>query len=1348
MLLPLVLLASWTLAQSVAPALPSPSSCVKRSIIVYTSDSSTYFATNVGTSSFPSTPIFCPNASVSTVVTTQPGSTVTVYSQATSAQQSADSQTSIDPIITDNGFEDGTSSPFNSSSGSSVTAEVVKGGRYEPHAGNNYLLISFNETSAAPERVRRQSRGPSASLVYNMTQMFSASAGTSYTLTAWAAVTEPADKPYCWLTICGDNDCSLADPITTNYTRFSYDYQSPIDESGAIATFEVACDTSAYVALDDVSVTNNALAANASIASASAESTATITVSSTVTVLQSQIYTQFETTTFVSGSEIVLTTSLPTTIYQTVNKPVTETRTVSTILVSTQTATTAVPQVLNITVSSVSTSTTTLTTILNSIVVSYQPSSVVETQYATSTALVTTTQPGVTPPASTIYQEPSTAYVTLDPSTLVTTLEQPIVTVTPQPVTLTFTPDAQTSTLVSYLDITDTISITLPQETAYITPSPVTNYVTPTLEPETTTIYVSVTLPPLIETLQINVTPAAETQIQTFTVSPGVETLQLTTTLPQNTVTLSITQTLDITDYEPTVTEFYTPIYVPPPPSGVPAVALARPTAIVGDVNGAPSSVDDVAYSVSLPANLTMYNQSSANIRLLGLVDLNWEYTNYNLPYGGNTGYGTSYPTCLQQPQPRTDTNGNVYPNSCFGDVVAFGLWDDLFIYQGTQQGIYYEVDGVAPSRRTSFEFYISHFSDQNQYYHFLMNFYEDRPNFVHYQYLNVSDYGVSATVGVQMSSAGLYNQFSYNQAVVCPGMELTFDTTPGVNSLSVDNPGNCSAPATPQGNNDDEESAPISGDNSAPIGHVGTTILQANPTFCPNISTSTLTSTVFEPTLTITLHQPISSAPQSGSTVITNNGFENGTAIPFNTSASTASVSAEVVQGGPYQPRTGDDYLLITFNDTASPTHKPTFNSSSGIDYTVTAWAAETANGDGDPQCSITICGDDDCSSSFALTTSYQEYSFVYQSPIDETSAVATFQLECPQSGYVALDDVSITSDTDSSGGGQVVPTTTTTTIYQTETIVQSQTFTQVETTTSISGSEVIFTTLVPTIVYTTINDPPTIETTTVSSLLLSTAIATTAVPQYVNITVSSVSTVTTTLTSTLSSTVISYQPSLVVVTDVVVTLRQPVVTITPEPITQTSMLDAQTSMLVSVLNLTETVSTILPQETTYLTADASTQYVTFTLPPDTTTIFISVTPPPVTEIVSVSVTLPAETQTEIQSLTLPAETQTVQVTQSLPDVTETVPVTESSIITQYGPTITETYASSEPSTIVELIFKLIFKFIFIFVKLIFLLLLFLRSSNPNKHLQHPLHRPLRLPSRQLPNQLHNRLPSRKYRA
>jgi hypothetical protein len=91
----------------------------------------------------------------------------------------------------------------------------------------------------------------------------------------------------------------------------------------------------------------------------------------------------------------------------------------------------------------------------------------------------------------------------------------------------------------------------------------------------------------------------------------------------------------------------------------------------------------------------------------------------------------------------------------------------------------------------------------------------------------------------------------------------------------------------------------------------VGTTTLGASPTFCPNVSISVRTTTVYEPRSTVTIQQP-SSAQQTTSTnvVLTNDGFENGTSSPFNSSASSSSVSAEVVQSGPYQPRTGDSYL------------------------------------------------------------------------------------------------------------------------------------------------------------------------------------------------------------------------------------------------------------------------------------------------------------------------------------------------------------------------------------------------------------------------------------------------------
>ncbi|KAI4849546.1 hypothetical protein E4T44_03282 [Aureobasidium sp. EXF-8845] len=222
----------------------------------------------------------------------------------------------------------------------------------------------------------------------------------------------------------------------------------------------------------------------------------------------------------------------------------------------------------------------------------------------------------------------------------------------------------------------------------------------------------------------------------------------------------------------------------------MPAIALSHPTAIAGSINGSPYNSDDDVFSVVLPVNITMYNQSSANIRvstngLLGLGDLNNAYLHNPLPFGGEQGF-TTYPDCTNSPQPYTNPDtGVTYPNSCFGD-------SDLAINYGTQQGIYYEIDGAAPSRRTSFEFYLSTSSDPTLFYHFLVNFYENRSNVVNYQYLNVTDSGVDSTVGVEKFSARLYQQFSYQKAIVCDGLQLTFDTTPGVNSLHIDSPGVC----------------------------------------------------------------------------------------------------------------------------------------------------------------------------------------------------------------------------------------------------------------------------------------------------------------------------------------------------------------------------------------------------------------------------------------------------------------------------------------------------------------------------------------------------------------------------
>lgn len=129
--------------------------------------------------------------------------------------------------------------------------------------------------------------------------------------------------------------------------------------------------------------------------------------------------------------------------------------------------------------------------------------------------------------------------------------------------------------------------------------------------------------------------------------------------------------------------------------------------------------------------------------------------------------------------------------------------WDDLYIYRGTQQGIYYDITGEVGSRELKFEFYTSAFVRPTEYFHFIMTFYENQVGVVKYKYYAVSYSGASATVGAQRKSstyhphltvAGmisitdyashfLANQFlqdSFNQPVITPGLEITIDTNAG----------------------------------------------------------------------------------------------------------------------------------------------------------------------------------------------------------------------------------------------------------------------------------------------------------------------------------------------------------------------------------------------------------------------------------------------------------------------------------------------------------------------------------------------------------------------------------------
>ncbi|KAI7362259.1 hypothetical protein KC354_g7424 [Hortaea werneckii] len=840
--------------------------CLRRSVYVYTSESSTYVVTDFGTTSLAASPTYCANASISTstvyglaqtITTALPASTVTIYQQQTLPTTLASSEAQpTATILADSGFETGNENPFNtSSSGSGVSAAVVQSGPLLPFSGDSYLLITFDDPTSPASNVRRQANAP---LTYNVTQQFAATAGTTYLLSAYAAQAgSGASDPSCSLTICADPGCGSPASLSSKYSQYSYIFNAPVSESDAVATFSVTCDRSAYVALDNVTISSNSPGVDTGAgSSALITSTVFITRTATLTLQQSQTFTEIETTTVVRGSTLILTSTVPTVLYQTATLQPSEPATRTFNHTATQTATVQVGNVETKTLNFTGTETTTLwntATAIQAIAETKFFNVTVSEHLTTTTTLFQTLNRTTTlyPNASLVYETITATTTQMFTETTISRLSQPAGTLTTTAtlsltttaiLSLTTTEPRETlpaSTVITYLS-GSIITLTLPRETesvpytlpqATFTPLPETTYVTLTLEPSTITSYISVTLP-------------AVTEYQTWTASALTETVQLTQTLPGETATFTLppdrfalpaetatsilppktftlpaeTATLTLpaetyplpaetsSVYGPTITETYTPaidftsstevssseisssseeyipsstseepVFVPQPTDpDVPAVALASPTVIIGDIYGSPNSYDDVSLPVSLPFPITLYGRSSSNVRVstngvVGLTVLSREYTNRDLPYYG-------YPNCEAQ---QLDDGAGRTMNGCFLETGALALWDGEFekSFEETQQGIYYEVTGTQPSRQVTFEFYLSHIEDAGQYYH-----------------LNVSDWGCSAAVGVESQGAGLFQQYSNSQPTVYPGLQLTFDT--GVsNSYVVDSPGDTSVP-------------------------------------------------------------------------------------------------------------------------------------------------------------------------------------------------------------------------------------------------------------------------------------------------------------------------------------------------------------------------------------------------------------------------------------------------------------------------------------------------------------------------------------------------------------------------
>jgi hypothetical protein len=85
-----------------------------------------------------------------------------------------------------------------------------------------------------------------------------------------------------------------------------------------------------------------------------------------------------------------------------------------------------------------------------------------------------------------------------------------------------------------------------------------------------------------------------------------------------------------------------------------------------------------------------------------------------------------------------------------FYGTTAFPVWGNLYIENQTSQGIFYNIYGNKNNRTVVFEYYVTRYGPVKQYCHFQVLFFQAKPGIVQFIYLDVSDGGKSAIVGVQ----------------------------------------------------------------------------------------------------------------------------------------------------------------------------------------------------------------------------------------------------------------------------------------------------------------------------------------------------------------------------------------------------------------------------------------------------------------------------------------------------------------------------------------------------------------------------------------------------------------------
>jgi hypothetical protein len=105
---------------------------------------------------------------------------------------------------------------------------------------------------------------------------------------------------------------------------------------------------------------------------------------------------------------------------------------------------------------------------------------------------------------------------------------------------------------------------------------------------------------------------------------------------------------------------------------------------------------------------------------------------------------------------PAFSPDNNDLPDYRIATTAIFPAWDDLYIYQGAPHGIFYATEGEVGSRGVTIEYKLATLVAGHVTFNFLVTQWEDLPGVWTVHYLEMTNSGSTATVGIQSESGML----------------------------------------------------------------------------------------------------------------------------------------------------------------------------------------------------------------------------------------------------------------------------------------------------------------------------------------------------------------------------------------------------------------------------------------------------------------------------------------------------------------------------------------------------------------------------------------------------------------